>query len=1319
MNQDPRYGRRVQFRVLGPLEVDAGDGPIPLGGPKQRAVLANLLIRANQVVPADTLIDALWGDDSPEKARNTLQTYISNLRRPLGDDRLQGRPPGYVLHLEPIELDADRFDSLVREARKTLPIDPTVAGSMLEDALRMWRGPALADLADQPSLLAESARLDDLRLDAQQARCEALLAAGDAARAAGTLEALVAEHPLRESLWVLLLLALYRDGRQADALDAFGRARELLADELGIDPSPELVRLHERILRQDPGLLPSGQPLRGYRLMEQLGSGPASATFRAVHPQEGRDVAVRIVEEPLAIDVEFVRTFESRAQLVASLEHPAIVPIGDFWREPGRAYVVSRYLRGGSLRSRLEAGGPIDDAWALAVIERIAGALAFAHGRGIVHGRVQASNVLFDGEGLAYLADFRLGSDRASEASDDDRALGELVGVLLGDSMPRSMRILVEGANGSAAPEGAAVFLEAARDAMEPSPSDPADEARNPYKGLRAFGEADASDFFGRDALVSSLVDALDARGTGRFLAIVGPSGSGKSSVVRAGLVPAIRRRDRATYIASMVPGAHPFDELESALLRVAARPVPRLLETLGAGPRGLLDAVDLVLPGGGELVLVVDQFEEAFTLTAAGRERELFLEALRVASVDPESRVVVIGTLRADVYDRPLGYARFGDLLASATQAIPPLTPDELEQVIRRPAERVGIRVEPGLVAAMIADVTHQPGGLPLVEYALTELFEHRADDRLTLNAYEEIGGVAGALSARAERLYRDLDHGSRDAVRQVFLRMVALGEGTHDALRRIDRSELELLGGQKGTIEAVLDAYGRHRLLTFDREPSSRAPTVEIAHEALLQAWPRLSRWIDDGREDLRQDRRLARASAEWRAAGRDESFLLRGARLEQVGSWAAGTDLAIGRPEREYLKASVDRHTREQREEGSRLAYEQRMERRSRARLRALVAVFAVAALVAGALTIVATDQSERASRQARIASGRELAAASIANLDVDPDLSILLASAAVDRTRAVDGSVLPEAEEALHRAVTASRFVASLPDGGTRVDWGAPGIVTAGSPGPLAVRDPDDGTGRLTLHTPARDLTDVALAPDGTTIASSRRGGTLRVWDADGTPRWEVSGGGAVRGVSVSPDGARVAAAWSSPAEVRVFDLSTGRPIARFRGTEATDTSLNRDGSAIAIATASGHGEVLDVRSGEPLIPPLEPEHGVDRIAWSPDGRYLATVGFAAAADVWLADTGAFLATGPGHTGTVTSIAWSPDSTRVVSGAEDGYVKVWHPIGSGGDVISLPPIGASRPITDVAVSPMAAESSRRRVPTARCTCRTSASMATPNG
>src|SRR6478672_10605746 len=204
----------LSFRVLGPLEVDAGAGPLPLGGPKQRAVLGSLLLRANQVVPADTLIDDVWGEQPPDRARNSLHTYVSNLRRAIGEERVQGRPPGYRLVVRPAELDSSRFDALVRDARKALPIDPTVAVATLEDALALWRGPALADLAAQPSFLAEAARLDDLRLQAQEDRIEGMLAAGAAGRAVGEIEALLAHYPLRESLWGRLMLALYRDGRQ-------------------------------------------------------------------------------------------------------------------------------------------------------------------------------------------------------------------------------------------------------------------------------------------------------------------------------------------------------------------------------------------------------------------------------------------------------------------------------------------------------------------------------------------------------------------------------------------------------------------------------------------------------------------------------------------------------------------------------------------------------------------------------------------------------------------------------------------------------------------------------------------------------------------------------------------------------------------------------------------------------------------------------------------------------------------------------------------------------------------------------------------------
>jgi WD40 repeat protein/DNA-binding SARP family transcriptional activator/class 3 adenylate cyclase len=1291
----PAYGGRMQFRVLGALEVDAGGGPIALGGPKQRAVLAHLLFRANELVPAETLIDQIWGDEPPDTARNTLQSYVSHLRKALGDGRIQSHSPGYRLRLHHSELDATLFDELMRDARKALPVDPNIAVGTLDDALALWRGPALADLADQPSLLAEAARLDELRLEAQEVRTEGLLASGAEARAIGELETLLARHAWRENLWGLLMLAYYREGRQAEALNAFQRAREILADELGIDPSPELMRLHERVLKQDPGLDLRGEPLRGYRLLEKIDDGPTGVVFRAIQPHVERDVAVKIFHEGIAADPEFVRRFDPDAQAIAALEHPHIAPIYDYWREPDRAYIVSRYLRGGSLRAMEERGEPLERDRVLRVVEQVSLALAFAHRQGAAHGNVGSSNILFDAEGNAYLGDFLIRGGPPPDPSEDVRGLARFVKRLLpGES---SFAQLVESAAlGTSAPEAEA-FAVAARTALEPSATvaPRRAEERNPYKGLRAFTEADAHDFFGRGALTLRLVTRMSESGPGsRFLAVVGPSGGGKSSVVRAGLVPAIRqgalKGQEDPFIAEMLPGAHPIDELEAALLRIAVRPVPRLHDRLDSGSRGLLEAVDLVAPGHADVVLVVDQFEEVFTLTAEERERELFLEALRVAAADPESRLRVIVTLRADFYDRPLVYPRFGELLAERTEAVPPLTPDELEQAIRGPVERSGVRPEPGLVAEVIADVAHQPGALPLLQYALTELFERRNEDRLTLAAYQELGGITGALSARAEHIFEATDQQGRRATKQTFLRLVTLGEGRQDTRRRVTRSELDALEVEREAIDGVVDTFGRHRLLTFDREPSTREPTVEIAHEALLSAWGRLRTWIDDAREDLRYERGLARAAAEWRGSDADQSFLMRGARLEQLETWAATTELAIGGPERAYLKASVDRRDQEREEEERRREREAQTERRSARRLRGLVAVFAAAALIAGSLTVVATNQSgragreaDRAEREARIATARELAAAAVANLEVDPELSVLLASEAVETTRSSDGTVLSEGEEALHRALVASRLELEVPDVGGLLAWSSRGVFVTEGPensGMIDIRDDETGESVLAFAAHDGDINDVAFSPDGSLLATTGDDGTLKVWNAStGRLISTVSADGSAFGAwgpSFSEDGSLVAAAWSDWAgpetvgRVRVLDLSTDRVVSSVPIAEAIDTALSPDGNRLAVAIWSDgdtNGVVFDVETGREEFRLSGPSSCCPPdsrgVSWSPDGRYIAASSLNNTR-IWEAESGRLRYTLLGHAGFAFSVAWSPDSSRLVTGGSDGTARVWE-------------------------------------------------------
>ena len=335
---EPTLLRALRFGILGPLEVESDGERIELGGPKQHTVLAYLLIRANSVVTAETLKECLWGEDPPESAGNVLQTYVSHLRRAIGRERIVAQAAGYRLRVGPSELDAERFETLVREGRASAPESPELAAGRLEAALRLWRGPALANVREDAVLVAEAARLDELRMEAQEARIEAYLASGQQARAVGDLEVLVAERPLRESLWSLLIRGLYQQGRQADALDAYLRARRVLRDELGIDPSPELTRLQKQVLDQDPSLSSAGLPLRGYRLLERVREASDGPVYRAIQPVVGRDVEIRVFSGRLASDPDFVRRFEHTAQAIARLEHPHIAPVHDYWREPGRAY---------------------------------------------------------------------------------------------------------------------------------------------------------------------------------------------------------------------------------------------------------------------------------------------------------------------------------------------------------------------------------------------------------------------------------------------------------------------------------------------------------------------------------------------------------------------------------------------------------------------------------------------------------------------------------------------------------------------------------------------------------------------------------------------------------------------------------------------------------------------------------------------------------------------------------------------------------------------------------------------------------------------
>jgi WD40 repeat protein/class 3 adenylate cyclase len=800
----------------------------------------------------------------------------------------------------------------------------------------------------------------------------------------------------------------------------------------------------------------------------------------------------------------------------------------------------------------------------------------------------------------------------------------------------------------------------------------------NPYKGLRPFEEGDAADFFGREDLTRQLVERL---GETRFLAVVGPSGSGKSSVVKAGLIPALRNGSlpgsEKWPIVEMLPGPRPLEELEAALLRVAVNPPGSLMEQLGADGRGLIRAVKRVLPAdGSELVLLIDQFEEVFTLVEDEAARTHFLESLEAAATDPQARLRVVITLRADFYDRPLLYRGFAELLRSRVEVVVPLSPEELERTISEPARRVDVRLEQGLVAHMHADVANEPGGLPLLEYALTELFDRREGDVLTVEGYRAIGGVSGALGRRAEELHADLDQTGREAARQLVLRLVSLGEGTEDTRRPVPRSEIASLEVDQQAMAAVLDSFGASRLLSFDRDSRSGAPTVEVAHEALLTAWGRLRGWIDEAREDVRTERRLAVAAGEWDEARRDASFLATGSRLEQFQAWRQSGRISTTPEERDFLDASLAERDRHLMEAEAQQARERDLERRSIRRLRALVTVLTVMALVAGGLTLFAFDQRARAEREERIATARELAAASAANREVDPERSILLALEAVRRTRSVDGSVLPEVEQALHNAVQASRIVLTVPGVGGDVDWSADGLFVTEGPeesGLVDIRDAETGERVRSFTGHKVDINSVAFSADGAELATTGDDGSLRVWDPrTGLQLGDFQGkSDLVVGVAFSPDGSLVAAGWLEEDLVRVWDVRTGRLERAIRAPAGPfAVSFSPDGRRLAIGGVDEPvGGVFDVRSGRRVLSLDGHEGGINDIDWSPDGRWIATTSNDSTGRIWDAASGRsrFVLFGPA--GALNHADWSPDSGRLVIGYGDGSARLWE-ISEGG-------------------------------------------------
>ncbi|MFJ5266626.1 XRE family transcriptional regulator [Streptomyces sp. NPDC088387] len=777
-------------------------------------------------------------------------------------------------------------------------------------------------------------------------------------------------------------------------------------------------------------------------------------------------------------------------------------------------------------------------------------------------------------------------------------------------------------------------------EAAEPETTE--NEGRPPYVGLAAFQARDADWFFGREQLVAELTERL---GRQRFVAVLGASGSGKSSLLRAGLVPAL---DEEAAVVVFTPGAQPLEEC-AIRLGAQAGVTPGALRTeLAADAQNLGRVVRQISArpehNGREVVLVVDQFEEVFTLCKDEAERNRFITALVTAATAEGSTCRVVLGVRADFYAHCTGHARLAEAMRDAQVPVGPMSLEELRQAVAGPAGRAGLTVQGALLATLTTQAHGQVGVLPLLSHALLETWRRRRGNALTLEAFQATGGLEGSLARTAEAFYQGLADSQKELARQVFLRLTALGDGTEDTRRPAGVEDLEgLTGTNCEDLGVMLDGAARARLLTLDRD------RVELAHEALIRCWPRLHQWLAEDREALRTQQQLSDAAQEWQRLGRDSGALYRGTRL----TLAAGlSQRVLSTGERAFLRAGLAARAAEE-------AAAQRQARIQRRLLVTLVVLLAVA-VTAG---VVALDQRSAALDERRVALSRAMAAQSSVMAEGQPEASMALAARAFGTARTV------EARSAL-LSTQAEFFDGRLAGHGDPVNAVAfrPGgeqVATGSSD--RTVRIWDVGRRRVvaTLEGHRGIVLTLAFSPDGKRLAVGTADERVRVWDVD-RRRTVTSFSGSARGLAFSPDGRTLAhGGWDRRVTLR--DAGTGRTVRVLSGHEDAVTSLAFDPTGTRLASGSDDQTVrvweADDARADPVVLRGRSD-AVNNVAFSPDSKLLA-VGYANHT-VALWDTRGDhrrLAELRGHRDQVNSVAFSHDGAMLASAGGEGVVLLW--------------------------------------------------------
>jgi WD40 repeat protein/energy-coupling factor transporter ATP-binding protein EcfA2 len=807
-------------------------------------------------------------------------------------------------------------------------------------------------------------------------------------------------------------------------------------------------------------------------------------------------------------------------------------------------------------------------------------------------------------------------------------------------------------------------------------------DGRCPYLGLDAFTEDDADRFFGRETLVSELVERVKQS---RFVVIAGPSGSGKSSLARAGLIHALKQgvlpnSSRWLY-ATLTPGRDPLGSLELAMSRMAKSPdAGKYLREHSTESSALHVFAESQLSDRQDqrAVILVDQFEEIFTQVSKEVERAAFLNLLTHAATLENGRVTVLVALRSDFVSNCATYPQLNTLLNQQFMQVGAMQPDELVRAIARPALQVGLRIDPDLVAQIVNDMQDEPGALPLMQFALKDLFDAQQATggvmALTLNDYLARGGLRRALERHADAAFAKLSESEQALARTIFGSLIEIGRGREDTRRLATFDELVPANVDVARVKTVVQKLENARLITTGEKDNK----YTIAHETLIDAWPWLRRLINENREAISLQNQIVEDAQEWDEHRHDPSYLYSGARLATVREELAEQRMVLSEQAQKYVEMSL------------------RQAQRRRFTLTAGIAGIIVALLIA--VGVFGTQSSENArladenaqvARQAQTAEAqavsdanrrataeaqavaeqqvshsRELAAIALGQIDVDPEQSILIA------LEANESAITFESEDALRQALLGSPLRAVLRGhrGFVSAQYSSTGktIVTGGGDGTARVWDAASGQELAILRGHEDVVANVQFSTDGRHVVTASWDGTARVWDAATGAELIILRGhqDRVLDAQFSSDGTRIVTA-GKDGTARVWDASTGQELAALLGHKADITSaqFSVDGAHVVTASTDGSARVWEAVTGRQLFIFRGDATWVERAQFSPDGTRIIFVNTESKAYVWDVAAGRETAVLQGHEAEVRDAQFSPDGVRIVTASNDGTARVW--------------------------------------------------------